>query len=98
MIEKAILIAKEALQYIVGFYPADDPKFISTIGSISTTQSYLTRLYESLLDIEHTQKSAINNPCTCRRCSAEARNAEEEKKVALSVALKEELEVPTEST
>ena len=70
MLEKAIILADTALDFIYAQYPADDPKFADMMKSIHDTRAHLKKLEIFLAELEHTQKSSLVGvgPCTCPKC------------------------------
>jgi hypothetical protein len=70
MIEKAIVLADMALEFIRAAYPADDPKFAPMMKSIDETRKYITDLEKALAEEEHKQKSAVfKDKCPCPKCN-----------------------------
>lgn len=70
MLEKAIILADTALDFIYAQYPADDPKFHALMKSITETRIHLKKLEIFLAELEHTQKTSLVGvgPCTCPKC------------------------------
>ena len=69
MLDKAVVIASEALDYIQSRFPADDKKFAELHLACKQMLVRLTWLQGELLEYEHQQRSKNADPCPCPRCS-----------------------------
>ena len=96
MIEKAIVLADLALEFIRSAYPADDPKYTPLMTSIDETRKQLEVLEKALTEEEHKQKSAVfKEDCPCPKCNEnEASEREAIKECLKEVGLAEIKGVP----
>jgi hypothetical protein len=69
MLDKAVVIASEALDYIQSRFPADDKKYAELHLACKQMLVRLTWLQGELLEYEHQQRSKNADPCPCPRCS-----------------------------
>ena len=74
MMEKAIMIATSALEFILKSYPADDVRYADLHSFSKTLLLKFEELTKELKAVEHEQKStAYPKKCPCRTCDPEAK-------------------------
>ena len=74
MLEKAIVVAKAALEFILKSFPADDEKFVVIHTSSKSLFDKFDEIMAELKKVEHEQKStAYPKKCPCRLCDPEAK-------------------------
>jgi hypothetical protein len=91
MIDKAIVIASESVEYIRAFFPADDTKYAELVKACADMVLRLKWLKGEMLEVEHENKSRYNNPCICPKCDPEAKDDKEFLDKCLKDALTEDL-------
>ena len=69
MLDKAVIIANEALQYLRSRFPADDKKYGEFHNACGEMVLRLNWLKDQMLEVHHEQKSKDNDPCTCPKCN-----------------------------
>lgn len=77
MIDKAIVIAMESIDYILTQYPKDDRGAIGGyMNSLAKSYGVLIQLQAFLADVEHEQKSGYDKtkPCPCPKCDPVAKD------------------------
>jgi len=74
MIDKAILMAREALVYLRAVFPLDDPKYGNMLEHFKDSVIELNWLEEDMNKTEHEQKKmSVNGPCPCQWCDNAAK-------------------------
>jgi hypothetical protein len=91
MIDKAIVIASESIEYVRTFFPADDAKYAELVKACADMLLRLKWLKGEMLEVEHENKSRHNNPCICPKCDPEAKQDREFLDKCLKEALVEDL-------
>ena len=72
MLDKAVVICSEALDYLRSRFPADDAKYGEFHKACGDMILRINWLKGELADLEHENKSRYNNPCICPRCDTVA--------------------------
>jgi hypothetical protein len=93
MIDKAIVIASESVEYIRAFFPGDDTKYAELVKACGDMLLRLKWLKGEMLEVEHENKSRYNNPCICPKCDPDAKQDKEFLDKCLKEALVEDLGV-----
>jgi hypothetical protein len=91
MIDKAIVIASESIEYVRTFFPADDAKYAELVKACADMLLRLKWLKGEMLEVEHENKSRHNDPCICPKCDPEAKQDREFLDKCLKEALVEDL-------
>jgi len=74
MIDKAILMAREALVYLRAVFPEDDVKYGKMLEQFKNTVVELNWLEEDMNKTEHEQKKmSVNGACPCPWCDNAAK-------------------------
>jgi len=100
MLDKAIVIAIEAMEYLRSRFPVDDPKYGEFHRSCADMTLRLNWLKKELQDIEHENKSRYGSACNCPRCDDAARADRELMETCVKTALAEDIkgdDMPTVS-
>jgi hypothetical protein len=73
MIDKAIIIASEALGFLRTQFPEDDTKYEEALAQFKITMGHLQWMDTEMRNVEHAQKTAsVNGPCPCPKCDEDA--------------------------
>ena len=91
MIDKAIVIASESIEYVRTFFPADDAKYAELVKACADMLLRLKWLKGEMLEVEHENKSRYNDPCICPKCDPEAKQDKEFLDKCIKEALVEDL-------
>jgi hypothetical protein len=92
MIDKAILMAREALVYLRAVFPLDDPKYGAPMNQFETSVGYLNWLEEDMNKTEHQQKKmSVNGACPCPWCDNAAKVEATYRKNVILDAIHDEL-------
>jgi len=68
MLDKAIIIGNEVMDFLRSRFPADDAKYGELHRACADMTLRLNWLKGELLDVEHDHKSRFATPCNCSRC------------------------------
>lgn len=91
MLDKAVVIASEALQYLQTRFPADSDKFKEFHMACGDMVLRLMWLGKELQAVEHEQKSKSNNPCNCSTCNEFAKEDRKHLEGCLREAVREDI-------
>jgi hypothetical protein len=100
MINKAVIIAGEAVSYLAMNFPADDPKYAEFNKSANDLLAKLQWLYDDLKAIEHKQKASVlgEEKCPCGDCDETAGEDREFMDKCLREAVREDITPKNEIT
>ena len=68
MLDKAIVIGNEVMDFLRSRFPADDPKYGDLHRACADMTLRLKWLKGELEEVEHEHKSRYATPCNCSRC------------------------------
>jgi hypothetical protein len=91
MLDKAIVIATESIDYLLSRFPSDDAKYAEFVKACGDMILRLKWLKGEMLEVEHENKSRYNDPCICPKCDSEAKADKEVLDKCIKEALVEEL-------
>ena len=73
MLDKAIIIGNEVMDFLRSRFPADDPKYGELHRACADMTLRLKWLKSELEEIEHEHKSRYGTACNCPRCDETAK-------------------------
>ena len=73
MLDKAIIIGNEVMDFLRSRFPADDPKYGELHRACADMTLRLKWLKGELEEIEHEHKSRYDTACNCPRCDETAK-------------------------
>jgi hypothetical protein len=100
MLDKAIVIAKEAMEFLQSRFPADDKKYGELNRACADMALRLNWLKGEMLAVEHDNKSRYGSPCNCSTCDDMAKINRERMEDCVKAATQEEMaetNTPTDS-
>lgn len=91
MLDKAIVIGNEVMDFLRSRFPADDPKYGELHRACADMTLRLNWLKNELQEIEHEHKSRYATPCNCSRCDDAAKADRKLMEECVVEAIKEDL-------
>jgi len=91
MLDKAVVIASEALQYLQTRFPSDSEKYKEFHVACGDMVLRLSWLNKELRQVEHEQKSKSSDPCNCSTCNEFSKEDRKHLEGCLREAVREDI-------